>query len=133
MAAALRAMQPEILGAPAGQLPREGPAFLRDPYVLVPAATGTSDRSALRRTYARPLLTVFVVVALVLLKEPPRGASDPRADMVTERVPFGIALRDFWRDPVLRWAALAAGASAFIGSGTLNFITPEKVAAAPKK
>ena len=43
------------------------PALLKDPYVLVPAASGTSDRSGLRRHYTRPLLTVLAVVVLVLL------------------------------------------------------------------
>ena len=33
----------------------------------MPAATGTSDRSGLRRQYSRPLMTVLGVVALVLL------------------------------------------------------------------
>src|SRR6185436_18127322 len=47
--------------------PRNLPAFLQDPYVLVPAAAGTSDRSGLRRQYTRPLLTVAGVVVLVLL------------------------------------------------------------------
>ena len=41
--------------------------MLKDPYVLVPAASGTSDRSGLRRAYTRPLLTVLAVVVLVLL------------------------------------------------------------------
>ena len=41
--------------------------MLKDPYVLVPAASGTSDRSGLRRVYTRPLLTILAVVVLVLL------------------------------------------------------------------
>ena len=45
-----------------GRLPRGTPEFLTDPYVLVPAATGTSDRSGLRRQYSRPLMTVLGVV-----------------------------------------------------------------------
>ena len=65
--AALRTMQPDILGLSGDQAPRNLPAFLKDPYVLVPAAAGTSDRSGLRRQYARPLLTIGVVVVLVLL------------------------------------------------------------------
>jgi putative ABC transport system permease protein len=64
--AALRAAQPEILGLNQGQS-RSMPAYLTEPYVLVPAATGTADRSALRRQYTRPLLTLLAVVALVLL------------------------------------------------------------------
>ena len=43
------------------------PAMLSDPYVLVAAASGTSDRSGLRRAYGTPLLIVFAVVVLVLL------------------------------------------------------------------
>src|SRR4029453_2080969 len=65
--AALRAMQPDILGLSGQSAPRNLPAFLKDPYVLVPAAAGTSDRSGLRRQYTRPLLTVAGVVVLVLL------------------------------------------------------------------
>jgi putative ABC transport system permease protein len=65
--AALRAMQPDVLGLTGDRAPRSLPAFLKDPYVLVPAAAGTSDRSGLRRQYARPLLTIGVVVLLVLL------------------------------------------------------------------
>ena len=64
--AALRARQADILGL-SGASPRPLPAMLKDPYVLVPAASGTSDRSGLRRAYTRPLLTVLAVVVLVLL------------------------------------------------------------------
>ena len=64
--AALRAKQPDILGLSAAS-PRQVPAMLKDPYVLVPAASGTSDRSGLRRAYTRPLLTILAVVVLVLL------------------------------------------------------------------
>ena len=65
--ATLRNVQPEILGVTGGGAPRRIPEFLRDPYVLVPSSTGTSDRSGLRREYARPLMTILAVVALVLL------------------------------------------------------------------
>jgi predicted permease len=64
--AALRTFQSEIVGLNGKQPPRV-PEFLKDPYVLVPAATGTSDRSGLRRQYSRPLMTVLAVVVLVLL------------------------------------------------------------------
>ena len=64
--AALRTMQPDILGL-SGASPRQLPAWLKDPYVLVPAASGTSDRSGLRRAYTKPLLTILAVVVLVLL------------------------------------------------------------------
>ncbi len=59
---ALRTVQPDVLGEMA-----RGPKYLREPYVLVPAGTGTSDRSGLRRQYARPLVTVLAVVLLVLI------------------------------------------------------------------
>jgi putative ABC transport system permease protein len=64
--AALRGMQPQIREAamPHELPPRSQANFLRDALTLVPAATGTS---ALRQRYERPLLTIFVVVALVLL------------------------------------------------------------------
>ena len=64
--AALRASQADILGL-SGASPRQVPAMLKDPYVLVAAASGTSDRSSLRRVYTRPLLTILAVVVLVLL------------------------------------------------------------------
>ena len=64
--AALRAVQPDILGLTGGAS-QQLPAFAKEPYVLVPAATGTSDRSALRRQYTRPLLTTLAIVVLVLL------------------------------------------------------------------
>jgi predicted permease len=64
--AALRGIQPQIREAamPHELPPRARANFLRDALTLVPAATGTS---ALRQRYERPLLTIFVVVALVLL------------------------------------------------------------------
>jgi putative ABC transport system permease protein len=64
--AALRGMQPQIReGAmPQDWLPRLQAGFLKEPFALAPAATGTSS---LRFPYQRPLLTILVVVALVLL------------------------------------------------------------------
>src|SRR5207247_2081833 len=64
--AALRGVQPQIREA---TQPADWPAdilkdYLRDPYTLLPAATGSSF---LRIRYQRPLLTLLVVVALVLL------------------------------------------------------------------
>src|SRR5439155_3563787 len=60
--AALRAVQPQIR---AGAMPtRFQPDFLKDPFVLASAVTGTS---ALRQRFERPLVTLFAVVALVLL------------------------------------------------------------------
>jgi putative ABC transport system permease protein len=66
----LRAMQPEILGVTAKDLPQL-PGFLKEPLTLVPAAAGTSGTEpgafGLRQRYEWPLLTIFVVVGLVLL------------------------------------------------------------------
>lgn len=63
----LRGMQAHILGTTPEELPRFEPPFLREPYTLVPAPTGISGVSRLRHRYERPLLTILVVVALVLL------------------------------------------------------------------
>jgi predicted permease len=60
--AALRAVQPQIRE---GSLPKQFQAqFLKDPFVLDPTGGGTST---LRQRFERPLVTIFVVVALVLL------------------------------------------------------------------
>jgi predicted permease len=61
--AAMRALQPAIVNR--GRTPL--PAFLSDPYVLAPAANGSTDHSQLRQRYAQPMLVIAVVVALVLL------------------------------------------------------------------
>jgi putative ABC transport system permease protein len=64
--AALRGVQAHIReGAmPQDWLPRLQAGFLKEPFSLVPGASGTS---VLRNRYQRPLLTILVVVALVLL------------------------------------------------------------------
>src|SRR5262249_38765161 len=59
--AALRAMQPDLLGS--GRLPD----FMREPFTLVPAGAGTDLPGSTRPRYERALLTLFVVVVLVLL------------------------------------------------------------------
>jgi predicted permease len=64
--ALLRGMQPQIRQAamPPSMPPELRKDFLRESFMLVPAASGASR---LRATYERPLLIIFVVVALVLL------------------------------------------------------------------
>jgi putative ABC transport system permease protein len=57
--AAMRALQPEIVGPGA-------PPFLNDPFIVVPASTGISDRSQLRQRYERPLVVLAIVAGLVL-------------------------------------------------------------------
>src|SRR4029077_11468815 len=63
--AALRGLQPQIREAALPQvLPVFRTTFLRDPLILIPAASGTS---VLRQRYERPLVVLFAVVALVLV------------------------------------------------------------------
>jgi predicted permease len=64
--AALRGVQPQIRDAtlPTGWPKQFLDRYLKDAFTLVPAVTGNSS---LRRQYQRPLLTLLVVVALVLL------------------------------------------------------------------
>ena len=63
---ALRHVQPRIREAtlPANWRPSDLETYLKDPLTLVPAANGSPFLSA---RYKRPLLTLMVVVALVLL------------------------------------------------------------------
>jgi putative ABC transport system permease protein len=58
--AALHAMQPFIVGANA-------PRFLKEPFVIVGASRGISDRSGLRQRYERPLVILSIVSGLVLV------------------------------------------------------------------
>jgi putative ABC transport system permease protein len=62
----IRGVQPQVREAsmPQDWLPSLQADFLKDAFVLTPAAAGTSS---LRASYRRPLLTILVVVALVLL------------------------------------------------------------------
>ena len=57
--AAMRTMQPQIVG-------RGAPPFLRDPFIVVPASSGISDRSQLRQRYERPLVVLAIVSGLLL-------------------------------------------------------------------
>ena len=58
--AALQAMQSQIVGPAA-------PSFLREPFIVVRASTGISDRSRLRQQYAHPLLLLSILSGTVLL------------------------------------------------------------------
>jgi predicted permease len=58
--AALRALQPVIVGDRA-------PRLLSEPFFLVSAATGISDRTQLRQRYQRPLVTLGIVSGLMLV------------------------------------------------------------------
>jgi predicted permease len=59
---ALRAAQPQIRADSRPPVPQQH--YLEEPFTLVPAATGTSQ---LRQQYERPLVTILVLVALVLV------------------------------------------------------------------
>ncbi len=64
--AALQAMQPQVREAtiPPNWRPEHLDQYLREPYMLAAASTGTSS---LRDEYQRPLFTIMGVVGLVLL------------------------------------------------------------------
>ncbi len=68
--ATLRTLQPAILGVTPETLSTVRPPQHREPFTLVSAAGGTSlpvrGPSGLRQSYARPLVTLLVVVLLVL-------------------------------------------------------------------
>src|SRR5206468_3600754 len=68
--ATLRNLQPAILGVPPGRMSTVRPRD-REPFTLVSAAAGTSlpvrGPSGLRQSYARPLVTILIVVLLVLV------------------------------------------------------------------
>jgi predicted lysophospholipase L1 biosynthesis ABC-type transport system permease subunit len=53
-------MQTDIVGS-------RGPRMLKEPFIIVPAATGISDRSRLCQLYERPLVILLIVSGLVLL------------------------------------------------------------------
>jgi len=69
--AALRAVQPQILGVKPEEMSSVTPARTQEPFTLASAANGTSlpfrGPTGLRQSYERPLLTLLVVVLLVLL------------------------------------------------------------------
>ena len=58
--AAVRAMQPQILG------PR-APEFLKEPFIVVDASRGISDRSRLRQQYQYPLVILSSISGIVLV------------------------------------------------------------------
>ncbi len=58
--AALRPMQPQIVGP-------EAPPFLKEPFIIVSASTGISDRSRLRQQYQYPLVILSIISGIVLL------------------------------------------------------------------
>ena len=69
--ATIRNLQPAILAVTPEQMSTVRPPQNRDQFTLVSAASGTSlpvrGPSGLRQSYARPLVTILVVVGLVLV------------------------------------------------------------------
>lgn len=69
--AAIRNIQPAILGVTRERMSTVTPASNREPFTLVSAAAGTSlpvrGPIGLRQAYTRPLITILVVVLLVLV------------------------------------------------------------------
>ena len=69
--ATIRSLQPAILGVTPESMSPVTPPRHQDPFTLVSAASGTSlpvrGPSGLRQSYARPLITILVVVVLVLV------------------------------------------------------------------
>jgi putative ABC transport system permease protein len=113
--AALRAVQPQVR---AGSLPKQFPStFLREPFVLESAGTGTST---LREQFERPLAAILVVVAFVLLIAcanianllSARGAA--RRHELSVRLALGASRRRLARQ-LLAESLVLAGVGAILG------------------
>lgn len=67
---------------------------------------------------------VVGILALVTIKEPPRGYSDPPDVAKVERTPLSETLKELAGKPTFWWMALGASLVAFVGYGIFTFQIP---------
>ena len=88
--AAIRVLQPEVLGA------ARVPPFVQEPFVLVPAPTGTSatgpGMSGPRQRYERPLFIVLMIAGLLLIMACANIANLLLVRATTRRHELGVRL-----------------------------------------
>ena len=121
--AALRSIQPAVLGVTPEHMKDVKPGFLTEPFVAVPAPTGTAD--FVRPRLQRPLLTLLVLVGLVLLIACVNVASvllaraTARRHEIAVRLALGATRRQLIPQLMLE-SLLLSGAGAALG---LSFAT----------
>jgi putative ABC transport system permease protein len=116
--AAMRALQPAILGVAPEKLADVRPPFLREPYVVVPSATGISDFSRLRTRYQGSLMVLLGLVGLVLLiaclniATVMLARANARRYEIGVRMALGATRAQLWPQLLLESLLLSAAGSA---------------------